>query len=217
MPSLQEAYRQGPYDFRAFKMNGSGAIFEHFGRIPENVFQPSEYQSSLEAAVHKNDLALFKQQVQEGQTVSVRLKVGQMTCIEYAAMRGYVEVLQALLDDSVNSSILKEYFSLDDVVDRAYLISRNKKLFFDREGLAEANRYEAALYTSVAYNQPACVKLMLSHLGARLPRSHNFYTQANQQETLSPAEFALVKGHTDCYNILMQQQTENQVQRVQAC
>ncbi len=80
------------------------------------------------------------------------------------------------------------------MVDRAYLISRNKNVFFDREAMAEANRYEAALYTAVAYNQPACVRLMLPHLGPRQLRSHDFYTHSNQQQTLSAVELAKARG-----------------------
>ena len=40
---------------------------------------------------------------------------------------------------------------ISDVVDRAYMISKNKPLFFGSSGvLAEANRYEAALFTGEA-------------------------------------------------------------------
>lgn len=63
-----------------------------------------------------------------------------------------------------------------DVVERAYMISRNKGIFFDQEALVEANRYVAALYTAVFYNQPKCVELMLGRLSLREPAyKHSFY------------------------------------------
>ena len=40
------------------------------------------------------------------------------------------------------------------MVDRAYLLSKHKEQFIAQEALAEANRYEAALFTAVQYNQP---------------------------------------------------------------
>ncbi len=49
---------------------------------------------------------------QEGAEVSVRLKVGLMTCIEYCAMVGYEDMLQALIDSSVHHNTLSQYFSL---------------------------------------------------------------------------------------------------------
>jgi len=49
---------------------------------------------------------------QEGHEVSVKLKIGQMSCIEFAAMRGLPGILSALLDDSINANTLKQYFSL---------------------------------------------------------------------------------------------------------
>ena len=45
--------------------------------------------------------------------MSVRLKVGQMSCIEFAAMTGRTEILKSLLEDSVNANPLKQYFELD--------------------------------------------------------------------------------------------------------
>lgn len=64
-----------------------------------------------------------------------------------------------------------------DVVERAYMISKNKGIFFDQEALVEANRYVAALYTAIVYNQPKCVELMLGRLSLREPAyRHSFYT-----------------------------------------
>ena len=45
-------------------MNGSGCIFEHYGKIPEAVYKTECYRSPLEEAVSKNDLTTFKQLVQ---------------------------------------------------------------------------------------------------------------------------------------------------------
>ena len=44
--------------------------------------------------------------------MSVGLKIGEMSCIEYASMMGYADVLRALLDESMNAAILHQYFSL---------------------------------------------------------------------------------------------------------
>ena len=45
-------------------MNGSGCIFEHYGKIPESVYKIDVYRSPLEEAVFKNDVTTFKQLVQ---------------------------------------------------------------------------------------------------------------------------------------------------------
>ena len=45
-------------------MNGSGCIFEHYGKIPESVYKIECYKSPLEEAVYKNDVTTFKQLVQ---------------------------------------------------------------------------------------------------------------------------------------------------------
>ena len=45
-------------------MNGSGCIFEHYGKIPESVYKIDVYRSPLEEAVFKNDVTAFKQLVQ---------------------------------------------------------------------------------------------------------------------------------------------------------
>ena len=74
------------------------------------------------------------------------------------------------------------------------MISRNKNIFFDKEALVEANRYEAALYTAVEYNQPGCTQLMLEVLGPREPGKHNFITSNDSQENLSACELAQIRG-----------------------
>jgi len=45
--------------------------------------------------------------------VSVRLKIGKMTCLEYAAMKGYTELLSELMCRSVCYEALRQYFALD--------------------------------------------------------------------------------------------------------
>lgn len=180
-----------------------GCVFEYCGRVPEAVYKPEVFRSPLEQAVYKNDLRMFKQLVREGHEVSVKLKIGQMSCIEFAAMRGLADILRALLDDSINANTLRQYFSLADVVERAYLISHNKSIFFEQEALAEANRYEAALYTAIEYNQPQCVDIMLQHLGNKELGKHNFYTKDTNCEQLTAAELAQVRGHSECYNLLV--------------
>ena len=59
----------------------------------------NDYQSSI----------LF----QDGHIISVALKIGGMSCIEYAAMQGYADILRAMLEHSINASILNQYFALD--------------------------------------------------------------------------------------------------------
>lgn len=51
--------------------------------------------------------------MQEGHKVNVRLKIGQMTCLEYAAMKGYDGVLSALINKSELSEEIRQYFSMD--------------------------------------------------------------------------------------------------------
>ena len=91
-----------------------------------------------------------------------------------------------------------------DVVDRAYMISKHKKAFFEDNALAEANRYEAAIFTAVEYNQPECVKLMLSVLGHRdLPghmlssgrRLSNGGLTDNKLDRFSVAQLAETRGN----------------------
>jgi len=51
--------------------------------------------------------------VQEGHPVSVRLKIGKMTCLEYAAMKGYADLLSVLMSSSICYESLRQYFALD--------------------------------------------------------------------------------------------------------
>lgn len=191
-------------------MNGPGCIFDHFGKVPETAYKVETYNSPLEEAVQNNDVEALKKLIQEGCTVNIRLKLGQMSCLEYAAMMGYYEVLRVLLENSPNANTLREYFSLSDVVDRAYMISHNKQVFFDGEAMAEANRYEAALYTAVEYNQSECVSLLLTYLGTLEPNKHNFYINDNQRENLSPRELAKIRGHSECYQLLVDRTSPRQ-------
>lgn len=75
-------------------------------------------------------------------------------------------------------------------------MSRNKTDFFERGALAEANRYEAALYTAIEYNMPDCVALLVSKLGPREPSKHNFYVSKPDpiRESLSATELAEIRG-----------------------
>jgi len=45
--------------------------------------------------------------------VNVRLKIGKMTCLEYAAMKGYADILSELMSKSVCYETLRQYFALD--------------------------------------------------------------------------------------------------------
>jgi hypothetical protein len=86
-----------------------------------------------------------------------------------------------------------------DIVERAYMISRNKAAFFEREALAEANRYVAALFTAVAYDQPECVRLMLAIVGRREATRNCFDTVSKEgpvavTRTLSVGELAHTLG-----------------------
>ena len=51
--------------------------------------------------------------MQEGHPVNVRLKIGKMTCLEYAAMKGYSEILSELMARSICYDTLRQYFALD--------------------------------------------------------------------------------------------------------
>ena len=45
--------------------------------------------------------------------MTVRLKIGKMTCLEYAAMKGYADLLSELMSKSVCYETLRQYFALD--------------------------------------------------------------------------------------------------------
>jgi len=190
--------------------SGAGCIFEHYGKIPDTIYRVEIFRSPLEEAVFNNDLQAFMKLKQEGHVVNVGLKIGEMSCIEYAAMMGYPDVLRALLDESTNAAILHEYFSLDDVVDRAYLLSKHKDQFIAQGAMAEANRYEAALFTAVSYNKPGCVEVLMGKLGLNMIRKHMFQTAENRKETLSASELAKLRGHSECYNILATRESQMQ-------
>lgn len=181
-----------------------GCVFEYNGRVPAEAFESPVFNSPLEEAVYNNDMDKFRALVKEGASVNARLKIGQMTCIEYAAMMGYTEALTALITHSVCAPALKKYFQLDDVVDRAYMISKDKKTFFgEQAGMMEANRYVAALYTAIIYNQPECVRIMLKYLGRSDPLRQSFFSpNTRNSEMLNASDLAKSLGHTACYEIL---------------
>jgi len=190
---------------RKFNMNGSGVLFQHFGAIPSSAYEVTEFSSPLERAVFDNDITTCKELIKEGYGVSVRLKIGQMTCMEYAAMMGHVDILRLLVEESENAQILRDYFSLNDVVEMAYMISKRKDIFFDRDALTEANRYEAALFTAIAFNQKECVQLMLNYLNPQaIARKHCFMVNDNEnKEMYSALELATAKGHNECFETLI--------------
>jgi len=51
--------------------------------------------------------------IQQGHAVTVRLKIGKMTCLEYAAMKGYADLLSELMSKSICYETLRQYFALD--------------------------------------------------------------------------------------------------------
>ena len=79
----------------------------------------------------------------------------------------------------------------------AYMISKRKDIFFDRDALAEANRYEAALFTAIAFNQKKCVQLMLNYLNPQtIARKHCFMINDNDNKAMySALELANAKGN----------------------
>lgn len=116
-----------------------------------------------------------------------------MSCIEYAAMMGYDRVLQQLFNLSINGKILETYFRSNDIVQRSQLLSRNKDVFFDKGGLAEANRWLAALYTAIEYNQSECLLVLLDLLGSREIDTAAFRTSPTA-EAIRPIELAELRG-----------------------
>ena len=49
--------------FSDWEKNGTGCVFDHFGKVPESVYQPNTNLHELEQAVKNNDLATFNQLV----------------------------------------------------------------------------------------------------------------------------------------------------------
>lgn len=184
-----------------------GCVFEHYGRIPDTVYHMENFNSPLEEAVYNNDVNLLRSLIDKGHAVSIRLRIGQMSCLEYAALKGYAEVLEALVETSVCAQMLRQYFALDDVVERAYLMSRNKAVFFEQEALVEANRYLAAFYTAIVYNHPKCVEFMLGRLGLKDPLArHSFYTADKKLEAFAASDLAQHLGHSECYRVIQKWQ-----------
>ncbi|ELU09601.1 hypothetical protein CAPTEDRAFT_229368 [Capitella teleta] len=188
-----------------------GAVFQHYGPVPSSAYVVDDFKDPLEEAVYKNDLDLAKKLIEEGNKVTVGLKIGEMSCLEYCCMMGYANMLRFLMEQSDNYEMLKKYFSFEDVVERAYLISKHKKVFFAQDGLAEANRYEAALYTAVEYNQPECLDIMLEILGSREPAPQSFYTQVKSPDAkldkFSALQLAEQRGHKKCQELLSRRRT----------
>lgn len=187
------------------KSRSAGCVFEFCGPVPPYVYSSPAYLQPMEQAVQDNDVTTLKKLIQEGHVVSGQLKIGQMSLVEYAAMKGLLDVLRLLIDNSPNSAILRKYFALADVVEQAYLISRNKKLFFEHGALSEAFRLEAALFTAVEYNQPLCVTYLLGVLGVRNVRRHSFIVMGHRRKSMSPLDLAEARGHADCALVIRTQ------------
>lgn len=98
------------------------------------------------------------------------------------------------------NKIFVVFLVFPDIVERAYLISKNKSMFFDQEALTEANRYVAALYTAIAYNQPRCVEIILAAIGRRDAAKHSFYVSDEPAvlESLEAGELARTLGLMSC-------------------
>lgn len=43
------------------KMNGSGCVFDHYGRVPEGIYKVDSFNSPLEEAVYNRDVEKFKE------------------------------------------------------------------------------------------------------------------------------------------------------------
>ena len=90
-------------------------------------------------------------------------------------------------------------------MERAYLLSKNKSMFFEQEALTEANRYVAALYTAIAYDQPRCVELILSAIARRDAAKHSFNVSDDEQpvlESLEAGELARTLGELRAHRII---------------
>lgn len=163
------------------------------------------HESPLEEAVYNNDMTMTLSLIKEGHEVKPSLQIGEMSCLEYCAMRGYEDILRTLLQHSINAAILRQYFSLNDAVERAFLLSKNKQAFLNRGALAEANRYEASLYTAAAYNQQGCLRILTEIMSPGFcpeDRRHSFCTEGKKKERLSAPELARRRGASECEQIL---------------
>jgi len=78
-------------------------------------------------------------------------------------------------------------------------------MFFEQEALTEANRYVAALYTAIAYDQPRCVELILSAIARRDAAKHSFNVSDDEQpvlESLEAGELARTLGELRAHRII---------------
>merc|ERR1712168_634126 len=180
-------------------MNGYGCIFENFGIIPEKA-----------CCCDGDDIGHIQKLKNECQNVKEEYNMeynianyrGNMTCVEYASLKGYHEILELLIENSQNRDILKQYFSLNDAVERAFLISKNKSSFFDKFTLMEINRYEAAIFTAIAFGQTECLKILLKFVSISDLHKHFFLRPDGGMELMSATEFAQLKNQPACYGIL---------------
>ncbi|ESN90027.1 hypothetical protein HELRODRAFT_194729 [Helobdella robusta] len=173
-----------------------GCIFNYNGSIPESAYSSTTPDNSIERAIYDNDENILNEHVKDGQNIDIHLKIGEMTCLEYASLKGYKNVLSLLLNCSPSRDIIREYFALEDVADRAQMISKNKDIFFgERAVMVEVNRYIACLYTTIIYDQPACLSLFLDILGRRDLSENRFFSSEEEKfNALSLARY-LGFGH----------------------
>jgi hypothetical protein len=81
------------------------------------------------------------------------------------------------------------------MVDRAFLLSSNKTAFFDQRALAEANRYTAAIFTAIVYDQPRCLECMLSYVKPRDLGQHIFgIPDTTSRMTMDACQLAALLG-----------------------
>ena len=59
----------------------------------------------------------------------MRLTIGEMSCLEYAAMMGHTELLRVLLEKSMHVMILQKYFSTPGQYFISECISKSHHLF----------------------------------------------------------------------------------------
>ena len=46
------------------KMNGSGCVFDYYGRVPNTIYHPQNFQSPVEETVYQNDTKTLLKYVQ---------------------------------------------------------------------------------------------------------------------------------------------------------
>lgn len=178
-----------------------GCIFKYNGKIPESAYTPTSFESPMEKAIYENDNNALKQLIENGHQVTVHLKIGEMSCFEYASLKGYKDLLSNLLENSASKEVVKKYFHLEDMTERARMISNDKESFFGPlSAMMEINRYIASLYNAIAFNRTDCLRLLLEILGKKdlLDLKLTFGTT----EAFNAINLAQYLGHQDCLDII---------------